>query len=148
MCLSAMGREAWAVWVQRKRAPAECCWSAPMTAASVCATPRAACSCARWRVTPKLCSAWRWGNKTTSEHRYSSRRENCIYICISVKLWHSGKSLDFMTISWLLAGGKCFIKEFTTCLSCVHLTPFCFRWWMTWCSVAPVTLQSMLTTST
>lgn len=72
MCLSAMAREASAAWARRWREPAECCWLAPTTVKSACATLRAACSCARWRVTPKPCSAWRWGGRTSDHHLWQN----------------------------------------------------------------------------
>lgn len=61
MCSSATARKLWTASALRRRAPAECCWSAPTTAPSVCGTPRVACSCAHWTVTAKMSSVWRWG---------------------------------------------------------------------------------------
>ena len=58
-CSSATGRELSAVWPRLRREPGESCWSVLTTAPSAWETPRTDCCCARWRDTPRLCSAWR-----------------------------------------------------------------------------------------
>lgn len=75
MCLNATGLEEWAAWARPRKAPAACCWSAPTTAPSVCGTPGAACSCARWGVTPKRFSVWRWVDDDDDDERILSANQ-------------------------------------------------------------------------
>lgn len=120
-CSSATGRELSAVWPRLRREPGGSCWSALTTAPSAWETPRTDCCCARWRDTPRLCSAWR-------------SVESDVWAATLTPVYCRGSEFHILKpglCSWML----------------IPLCFFSLRWLTTWCSVDPVISVSTHTTS-